>query len=170
MWGHLSTMENTELMDGSIDKSYIKLKTTKIYNAMGLTLIQSFLFTVLWLLTKSSWSIIFHLPLTWMEVWWFYREMKKGWNEEYWEMHKIQMPNRNVNRNRNRNGSIENGFRRDIEMGDELSYSHEQSSISSIPSPNLLEPDSPLQCLIEDVEQSRIQDPFDSNIIFNPRE
>jgi len=89
MWKNLSVMENSRRENGEIDKSYIKLKTRKIYNAMMITGIQSFFITCLWLLTKSTWSIVFHFPFTVIELLWFYSEMKRGWKQDFWEHQKV---------------------------------------------------------------------------------
>lgn len=89
MWKNLSVMENTRHENGDIDKSYIKMKTRKIYNAMVITGVQSFFITLLWILTKSTWSIVFHFPFTLIELVWFYSEMKRGWRQDFWDRQKI---------------------------------------------------------------------------------
>ena len=104
MWSNLSILQNTVYPDGFIDKSYVKIKTNTIHITMLLTIIQSLLITILWSITKSTWSIVFHFPFTVIEVLWFYKHVISAWKKqdnEYWkkeqhemnqDVHKIETP------------------------------------------------------------------------------
>ena len=87
MWNNLSIMYNTIDENGFVDKSYVKLKTNTIHTTMMLTLIQSLIVSMMWILTRSTWSIIFHFPCTFLEIAWFYSKVVNAWREqekEYW--------------------------------------------------------------------------------------
>lgn len=99
MWSNLSVLQNTVYPDGFIDKSYVKIKTNTIHITMSLTIIQSFLITLLWVTTKSTWSIVFHFPFTIIEVLWFYKHVIEAWRKqdhEYWQKEQESM-NHEVN-------------------------------------------------------------------------
>ena len=95
MWSRLSTLQNTMAPDGFIDKSYVKLSTKRIFTAMILHVVQSIILSVLWITTRSTWSIVMNIPFTFLETAWFVNEIRKGWHDidqHFWDEQTSRFP------------------------------------------------------------------------------